>query len=139
MISTDRSRAPKKAERPCLIILLARLIVTHRLRRQSTRQRRVLHFVAPREGDKRRRRAADDAPDRAPRFKPVNQHLWSKPMIDLERLLKQLDYLTICLDMARDRANSQYTVLQQLRAQTASMATDVRAELSRLHEKQPEV
>jgi len=139
MISTDRKRNPKKPKRTCLIILLAPFIVSRRLRRQSTRLRRVLHSVPPEDGDKRRRRAADTSPDRAPRFKPVNQHLWSKPMIDLQSLHAQIRHL-------RDRSTVRIIKLEAVveaakrdHVQLTAIETTIVAELSRLHEKQPEV
>jgi len=127
------------AEKPQKIILLASSIVSRDLRRQSTRQGRVLHFVAPREGDKRRSRAAEPQPIEGPRFRPVNQHLWSKPMIDLEGLSRQLHQLRIDLATIRDSLIIKADQAAKAHRTAAALEMAVRDELSRLHEKQPEV
>ena len=127
------------AEKPQKIILLASSIVSRDLRRQSTRQSRVLHFVTPREGDKRRSRAAEPQPIEGPRFRPVNQHLWSKPMIDLESLEKQLLHLRQRQAHHVERLFDLYNAAIQTQRQISSLHQLVQDQLSSLHEKQPEV
>ena len=126
-------------EKPQKIILLASSIVSRDLRRQSSRQGRLLHFVTPREGDKRRSRAAEPQPIEGPRFRPVNQHLWSKPMIDLERLEKQLLHLRSRQAFHVERLFEMYNSALQTQRTINTLHHQVVTELSRLHENQPEL
>ena len=127
------------AEKPQKIILLASSIVSRDLRRQSSRQGRLLHSVAPREGDKRRSRAAEPQPIEGPRFRPVNQHLWSKPMIDLETLHRQLQYLRNRQAAHVEALFTAYQVSLETQRSVASLETQLWNALQAAHEKQPEV